>query len=314
MTVLERLSEGANVCFIRLRSMGDCVLTTPAIALLHAARPDLKITVAVEDHFAPIFTGNPALCGTLQPSVFAVRKSRPHLCINFHGGSRSLWMALFSGAKWRAGFAHHNFTFAYNLKIPRAQSILGVNRTVHTAEHLASAVFALGVAQTDIPRAQLFVDEQAATSSPLLASLRGKRYAALHPFAAASNKVWPSDRFCELARYLRLWNFEPVFLAGQSDDTSPFRDHPVFCGSLEQTKALISGASLFVGNDSGPAHIAAAFGVPTAVLFGPSKPAIWSPWRTESEIIVAPGGLNRLPVARVITALERLRLLEEAHA
>ena len=60
-------------------------------------------------------------------------------------------------------------------------------------------------------------------------------------------------------------------------------------------KTLISKATLFVGNDSGPAHMAAAFGVPSVVLFGPSKPAIWGPWRTESEIIVAPDGLEARP-------------------
>ncbi|MBE0656669.1 MAG: lipopolysaccharide heptosyltransferase family protein, partial [Bryobacteraceae bacterium] len=46
--VLDELPPGARVLFIRLRSLGDCVLTTPAIALLHAHRPDLQIAVMVE--------------------------------------------------------------------------------------------------------------------------------------------------------------------------------------------------------------------------------------------------------------------------
>jgi heptosyltransferase-3 len=71
---------------------------------------------------------------------------------------------------------------------------------------------------------------------------------------------------------------------------------------------------LFVGNDSGPAHMAAAFGLPVVVLFGPSSPAIWGPWKTESEVVFATDGLGRLPVSRVIAALDRLRSLEEAHA
>jgi ADP-heptose:LPS heptosyltransferase len=216
-----------------------------------------------------------------------------------------MWMTLLSGARWRAGFAHHNFTFAYNLKIGRAQDILGVRRPVHTAEHLASVSFALGVPPAEIPRAQLFANE-----SPL----KGTRYAVLHPFASSPDKVWPAERFCELARYLKLWNIEPVFLAGAEDDAAAFRDHRVFRGSLTEVKALLSGAMLFVGNDSGPAHMAAAFGLPVAVLFGPSKPTIWGPWRTESETIVAPDGLARLPVSRVIASLDRLRSLEEAHA
>jgi ADP-heptose:LPS heptosyltransferase len=157
----------------------------------------------------------------------------------------------------------------------------------------------------DIPRAQLFAQESPTSKG---------RYAVLHPFASAADKVWPVERFCEIARYLQLWNMEPVFLASETDDTTRFEGHRIFRGSLASVKTLMSGASLFIGNDSGPAHMAAAFGVPTAVLFGASKPAIWGPWRTESEIIVAPDGLSQLPVARVIAALDRLRSLEEAHA
>jgi heptosyltransferase III len=305
MTILERLPEGARVCVIRLRSLGDCVLTTPALGLVHQARPDLQIGVVVEERFSAIFEGNGALTKILPPTSKDVRRWGAELCVNLHGGTRSIWMTLASGAKWRAGFIHHKFTFAYNVKIGRAQEILGVRRTVHTAEHLASAFFALGAPITEIPRAQL-----SAADSPI----QHARYAVLHPFASSPEKAWPAERFSELARYLKLWNIEPVFLASAADDAALFRGHRVFCGSLAEVKALMSGAMLFVGNDSGPAHVAAAFGLPVVVLFGPSKPAIWGPWRTESEIIVAPDGIDRIPVARVIAALDRLRLLEEAHA
>jgi ADP-heptose:LPS heptosyltransferase len=304
MTVLDQLPQGARVCVIRLRSMGDCVLTTPALALLKEARPDLEIGVVAEPPFAPVFAGNPAVSQILPPHWTILRRWRPALCVNLHGGTRSLGLTLASGAKWRAGFIHHKFTFAYNVKIGRAQNILGVHRTVHTAEHLASAFFALGVPVARIPRAQLYAAESTMTG----------RYAVLHPFASSPDKMWPAQRFCELARYLKLWNVEPVFLASPADDASPFFEYRVFSESLDRVKALISKATLFAGNDSGPAHIAAAFGVPCVVFFGPSKPAIWSPWRTESEVIVAPDGLQHVPVSRAIAALDRLRSLEEAHA
>jgi ADP-heptose:LPS heptosyltransferase len=309
MTLLQQLPPGSRVCVIRLRSLGDCVLTTPGLSLLKQSRPDLEIGVAVEPQFAAVFEGNPAVSRIIEPNWVAVRKSKPKLCLNLHGGTRSLWMTLFSGAKWRAGFVHHSFTFAYNMKIGRAQDILHVRGVVHTAEHLASAFFAMGVPISDVPRAQLYPNPAEVDALPV----RG-RYAVLHPFAASPEKTWPAEKFCELARFLKLWNLEPVILAGPEDDASLFSAHVVFRGSLSQAKALISEASLFVGNDSGPAHIAAAFGLPTLVLFGPSKPAIWGPWRTESEIVVGPDGLARVPVSRVVAALERLRSLEEAHA
>jgi len=304
MTVLEQLPQGARICIIRLRSLGDCVLTTPCIALLKQARSDLEIGVVVERRFAAVFENHPHVDAIVEPSWQAVRHWKPDLCINLHGGSRSIWITALSGARWRAGFSHHAVTLPYNLRIGRAQAILGVSRTVHTAEHLASVAFALGVEITPIPRAAL-----TAAESPM----QGK-YAVLHPFASSTDKCWPADRFCELARYLNLWNITPVFLAGPADNTAPFSQFRVFREPLEGAKALLSRATLFVGNDSGPAHIAAAFGVPSVVLFGPSKPAIWGPWRTECEIVVAPEGLESVSVSCLVAALERLRVLQEAHA
>jgi ADP-heptose:LPS heptosyltransferase len=303
MTVLEQLPEGSHVAVIRLRSLGDCVLTTPALHLLKGFRTDLNIAVSVEERFAPVFDGNPGI-SVLPPDWRAVRAFKPELCVNLHGGSRSQWITALSGAAWRAGFAHHTTTLAYNFKIPRAQRILGVNRTVHTAEHLASAFFALGVHVQEIPRAQLFAAE-----SPVAG-----RYAVLHPFASSPDKQWPQERFCEIARYLKLWNINPVILAGPQDDTSDFGAHQVFQGKLSDAMAVISKAAAFIGNDSGPAHIAAAFGIPSLVLFSKTNPAIWGPWRTECQIIAAPEGFQNVSVSRVIAALERLRMFEEAHA
>src|SRR5436305_6007415 len=138
MTLLEQLPEGSRVAVIRLRSLGDCVLTTPGLSLLKKTRPDLSVAVSVENPFRAVFEGNPVVSRILSPTWQAIRAWKPNLCLNLHGGTRSQWMTALSGAKWRAGFAHHTFTFAYNLRIPRAQCVLGVNRIVHTAEHLAS--------------------------------------------------------------------------------------------------------------------------------------------------------------------------------
>lgn len=304
MTILEQLPERSRVAVIRLRSLGDCVLTTPGLRLLKTARPDLAIGVAVEERFQSVFEGNSAVSALLAPTWRAVRGWRPFLCVNLHGGTRSQWITALSGAKWRAGFAHHSTTFAYNVKIRRAQTIMDVNRTVHTAEHLASAFFALGVPIQPVPRAELAAAD----------SLIQGRYAVLHPFASVPEKQWPAERFCEIARYLKLWNITPIFLSGPTDDPSPFGPHQVFRGTLTEATAVLSRASVFIGNDSGPAHIAAAFGVRSVVLFSNSNPAIWGPWRTEAEIVVAPDGLTQVSVSRVIAALERLRMLEEAHA
>ncbi len=304
MSMVEKLANGSRVAIVRLRSLGDCVLTTPALALLKRARPDLEVGMVVEERFAEVFAGNPLVSKLVEANWQAVRHWRPTLCLNLHGGTRSQWITALSGARYRAGFAHHATTLAYNFKIRRAQHILGVHRRVHTAEHMASAMFALGVPLSDVPRAQLFA------GSPSMA----ERHAVIHAFASAPEKQWAAERFAEVARYLKLWNITPVFLAGPGDDAGAFRDHLVLKGTLTEVKAVLSNAVLFIGNDSGPAHMAAAFGVPSVVLFSTSNPAIWEPWRTESEVIVSREGLDQVSVSRVITAVERLRSLAEAHA
>src|SRR5438876_9947704 len=96
-TVLERLPEHARVAVIRLRSLGDCVLTTPALDILKQSRPDLRVAVVVEDRFAPVFEGNDSVAALLRPSIPALRSWRPELCLNLHGGSRSAALTAASG-------------------------------------------------------------------------------------------------------------------------------------------------------------------------------------------------------------------------
>lgn len=299
-SVLQRLPQGARVAIIRLRSMGDCILTTPAVAILKNSRPDLELAMIVEDRFAPLFEGNRDIAAVLPPHQQALRDWHPALAINLHGGGTSAWLTLRSGAAIRAGYAHFRYSFLYNVKIPTAQQILGVDSTVHTAEHIASAMFYLGAPRTDIPRARLF-----ASPTPV-----GGHYAVIHPFASEAGKTWPAERFCEVARTLeRALDLQPVFVGGAGDDLAPFDSWRTLSNTaLGELMSVISGASLFVGNDSGPAHMAAAFGVPAAVIFGNSDARIWGPWRTASEILTAEGGIQSVTVPQVMAALERLRV------
>ena len=297
-TVIERLPPGARVAIVRLRSLGDCVLTTPAVALLKQARPDLEIAVIVEDAFTGVFTGNPDVERILAPAASEIHKWRPHLTLNLHGGARSVRLTLAARSALRAGFGHFRLQSIYNIRIPRAQEILGVDRKVHTAEHLASAMFYLGVPECGIPRARLF-----ARSRPRL-----RPYAVLHPLASAPEKTWPASHFQDIAKYIENQHgLEPVFIAAAGENLEPFRNWTCIQGAnLEDVKSLLLGASIFIGNDSGPAHMAAAFGLPLVVLFGSSDPEIWHPWRTESVVLTDPRGIQAIPVDEMIEAIQKL--------
>jgi ADP-heptose:LPS heptosyltransferase len=295
-SVLECLSRGSRVAILRLRSLGDCVLTTPALDILKRFRNDLHIAIFVEDRFREIFESNPDLDEIHPPDLPALRRFRPQLCLNLHGGTRSAWMTELSGARYRAGFGHYRQQFVYNVRIPRAQEILGVSRKVHTAEHLASAMFFLGAPIVEIPRARLVP-----SSVPDRPSMPT---AILHPLASSPEKTWPAADFLAVADHLKQAGLDPVFIGGPGDDLSPFaRFRTVRGAPLSQVKLLLAAASLFVGNDSGPAHMAAAFGLPTVVVFSTGDPEIWGPWRTAGEVVRAPAG-----AAQVIDALHRLRV------
>ena len=300
--ILAQLPENAVVAVIRLRSLGDTVLTTPALALLKRARPDLRIAMAVERPFDALLKGNPDIWRVLPMPAKAggrglfgalrqIRKLRPELCLNLHGGATSAWLTALSGARIRAGFGHFHFRFLYNVGIPRAQQVLrrGFDDPVHTAEHHASAVFHLGAPVSDIPRAVL-----RAEPSP-----RDRPYAVVHVTASYFTKQWATERFRRMGAFLRrAHGLESIMIAGPGEGSvlAELGDFTCLDGlSIDDLKSLLAGAELFVGNDSGPAHVAAAFGVPCVVIFGSSDSGVWGPWKTRRVIVETPWDCKPCP-------------------
>jgi heptosyltransferase-3 len=298
---LQQFAPGSRVAIIRLRSLGDCVLSTPAIQLLKNFRPDLEIRVVVEDRFASIF-GEMAMA----PKASAVRAFAPRLCLNLHGGTRSARLTLLSGAGVRAGFDIFRPGWVYTTPIPTAQETMGITRRVHTAEHMASAMFYLGVPLGEVPRACVAAvagRSQWAPDAP---------YAVIHGLAATAEKTWPSKGFLEVAKYLEVsLGLQLVFIGGQGEDLSAFGAYRTVAGApLGELARLLRDAAFFVGNDSGPAHVAAAFGVPQVVIFGPSDAEVWSPWRTASVVVKADGPIDTVAARQVIAAIQELRAIE----
>lgn len=296
--LLERLPAGGRIAVVRLRSLGDCVLTTPALQILKECRPDLSIAVVVEPRFQAVFKHNPCVDRILPPLVRAVAAWRPDLVINLHGGTRSIVLTAASRARFRAGFQHYRARWAYNIILPRAQEVLGIERKVHTAEHLASAMFYLGAPRCEIPRASLYAEPWD----------HDRPYALMHPFASAPDKAWPDERFREVAH--ALWpRLETLILCGPDDDPSEFPEYRVIWNvPLWQVKSIIKSAALFVGNDSGPAHMAAALGVPLVVLFGASDSVVWAPWKPVAAETLVRQPITDIATADVLQAIERMKV------
>jgi ADP-heptose:LPS heptosyltransferase len=136
-------------------------------------------------------------------------------------------------------------------------------------------------------------------------------FIAVHPGSGSPAKNWPAERFGEL---LQGWASPFLLVEGPADAVAAagLRARPDVVAARDLSArvlgALLAPAALFVGNDSGVTHLAAAWGAPTLALFGPTEPALWAPLGPRVAVVRAPGDrLDRLPVATVRAAAESLR-------
>ena len=302
-TLLPALPQGAEILIIRLRSLGDLVLETPAIAALHSWRPDLRISVLVEPRFAPVLEGNPAIGeiifsrGLGATALDLLRRKFP-VVFNQHGGPRSATLTRASGSPLRVGWAGFQFSFLYNVAVPDAKEFYGTP-AVHTVEHRISQFYFTGLPRDPIPRAQVFAQPDAmATVARKLAEkgmAAGAPYAVLQPGARLPGMRWPVAKFGEIARWLReTHGLASVVNLGArdaeiaADVRSEMQKSAVVMDAqldVRELIALIAGSRIFVGNDSGPAHLAAALQRPSVVIFGVTDPVQWRPWQAEHRIL-----------------------------
>ena len=117
-----------------------------------------------------------------------------------------------------------------------------------------------------------------------------RRFVALHPFSGSARKNWPLDRFQALAARIPGW---PVEACAESETAFRFPD-------LWDLAQWLAGARLYIGNDSGITHLAAAVGVPVLALFGPTDPAVWAP---RSARVLRRDSLFTLEVDEVFAAV-----------
>jgi len=298
------LGAGARLLVIRLRSMGDTVLLTPSLRLLHQWRPDLLVSVLVERPWDHLLEANPAIHSVIPlesklGAACRVRRGHFDAVINLHGGPTSRWLTRLSGARLRAGFAYFRSASAYTHRVPTAQEILGRTGTVHTAEHIASCFFWLGVPYHEIPPAEFFPSqaarERVAGRLRALGVGPGEGYAVIHPTAFYETKQWKAAGFAEVSEYLEeRYGLRSVYIAAETearalDAVERHAPRPLLRAvgwAIRDVMALLAGARLFVGNDSGPAHMAAAARIPVVVIFGSSHSALWGPWRAVDSAVV----------------------------
>jgi lipopolysaccharide heptosyltransferase II len=296
-----------RVLVVRLRSIGDTVLATPSLIALRRFLPDAQIDILLEDWVAPVLEGFDAVDNVLtirrssKKSRFEaarlVRRRQYDVAFNLHGGTTATFFVRVSGAKHRVGFSHYSYKFLYN-HLLSSSSDYWQKEFTHSAEQQLALLGFVGVPVEDKPKSRLAVTEKARDS--IREKLKSQtpnpksQIALLHPVAAFETKQWATENFARIAEFLSEKGFQTVAVATKKEravleSLKKLSKAPILIFddlTLPEITALAARAALFVGNDSGIAHIAAAVETPGVVVFGSSNINHWRPWTNAPHEIV----------------------------
>ncbi len=287
--------RGAEVLVIRLGSLGDVVLTFPALALLRVARPAARIVVLVKEAYAPLVATHPAVdevimltagergLGGAMALARRLRARRFAAVFDLQGSPRSRFVVALSGARAR----RHRASRALGRRLLVAAAVLRrlLRRAppppvpaalVPPAAALAAAraVDPAVCARHELPGPELRLPEGAVRAASTLLSGRPRPVIALCPGTRHATKGWHG--YGELARDLTANGACVVIVLGPGETwPEPSGEAIIIArGSLVELAAVLGGADAVVGNDSGLTHVATACGTPAIVLFGPTVPAL----------------------------------------
>ncbi|HRI03387.1 MAG TPA: glycosyltransferase family 9 protein [Pyrinomonadaceae bacterium] len=293
-----------RVLVVKLRSIGDTVLATPSLFALKRFLPNAQIDILLEDWVAPVLDGFDAVDNVLTVGKSTIdriktarelRRRKYDVVFNLHGGTTATMLVRATGARHRVGVASYQYPFLYNHLLPSAAEFWG-QETTHSAEQQLALLGFVGVPVDDRPKTRLVVTEKGRTARVSEWHERGS-YAILHPGTAFATKQWPTENFARTAEFLNQKGLQIVAIASQSeskvlDELKRYSNVPITTFddlTLPEITALASKAKVFVGNDSGIAHIAAAVGTPSVVVFGSSNRNHWRPWTdAPNEIVFEP--------------------------
>jgi heptosyltransferase-3 len=301
------LGECGRALVVKLRHHGDVLLAAPVLSVLKAHAPAIEVDALVYDDTAPMLAGHPALArlhtagrhwrslGAFERlwrerSLFGeLRARRYDLLVHLSEQPRGAWLSRSLGVRWsvapidagRGRFWEKSFTHLFPLV-----------RNRHHVELNLDALRRIGVQPGTGERKVVFVPGAAAEAR--VGEFVTGPFVHMHPASRWRFKCWPAERNAALADRLAGEGHRVVMTS--APDETPFIDEilgkmhsqPVNLAgklSLKELGALTARARLFVGVDSMPMHLAAAMGVPTLALFGPSSEIAWGPWNVAQRVV-----------------------------
>lgn len=325
-------SQIHRVLLVRLRSIGDTVLMTPCLTALKQHRPDVHIAVLLETPIAPLLEGHPHVDEVIvldrrwnqfRDGLERVRLARRlraaqfDIAFNMHGGTTATFLCALVGARHRVGYRGYAYSFLLNHRAPDPDVIWG-KPTVHSVEQQIGLLKWAGLPVERIPATSLYPGDPAFHRAFHRLSRAGipRHFALIHPAATADDKRWPPRKFAQVVRYLATQHGLPsVAIAAQHEDyllhsLKGFAGQSTFTFAglpLKEVMALCALARIFIGNDSGPAHMAMAMRCPTVVVFGSSDPTVWGPWgETPHAMVTATRDLS----GRRLSPTERIAYVQ----
>lgn len=293
-----------NILIIRPDMIGDCMLITPAIALLREKFKNARIAVLGLAYTKEIFTNNPHVDEFIEDLfsegrvrsikdfrnyVDQIKKHKFDCSIHFYNELPYALLALFSGIKYRLGDASKPFLWPfYNIKSNCRWNDL----TLHEVEHNILLLKPLGIPLSDPPPPMQINVPQANEMNDKDSLVVG-----IHIGTGSGNKAWLPDRYAKVIDHISKKYGAKVIITGANKEIPASKTIMKLCKNkpinlvakttLSELISVISTYSIYIGVDTGPLHIAAALKIPTVAIFPTKfvKPTEWGPWRTPHVII-----------------------------
>ena len=302
-----------RILIVKLRSIGDTVLSTPSLIALRRFVPNAQIDMLLEDWVAPLLVGHEAIDnvisvgkGSLERTKIALqlRRNKYDVAFNLHGGTTATFFTAALRAKHRVGYADYQYSFLYNHLLSSASDFWKTEFT-HSAEQQLALLGFVSVPVEDRPKSKLTVSSTAMETlrrrfpAKTQSSQREDEavFALMHPASLFATKQWAPENFARTAEFLADKGVRTIAIASRNEaevlyalkDASNAAIQTFDDLTLPEITALASMARVFVGNDSGIAHIAAAVGTPSVVIFGSSNRNHWRPWTdSPNEMVFEP--------------------------
>ncbi|MBM4055775.1 MAG: glycosyltransferase family 9 protein [Planctomycetes bacterium] len=321
MHIGKNIINPKNILVIRLGAMGDIIHVIPAVKNVREALPECNIAWLVEDKIKDLVETVPGVDEVIvfprkrwqawlkrpgryfqiisEMIVFfrQLRAKKYDVVLDFHGNFKSGILGYLSASKIRAGFSRgyckeFNYLFT-NVRIAPQQ------KAMHRIEKYLSLVRGLGIkAHYQKPVFSLSEQDRSYINDFILQNqLDQKPMAILHPGTSLFGKYkrWSPEKYAQLSdKLIEEFGYAVVFTwsGKEYDIAEDIRSRMRFpatisckTASVKQLIALLQRASLYIGGDTGPTHLASCLGIPTIAIFGPKDPVIYAPYDDNSLVV-----------------------------